>query len=287
MSKAEKRMKILEEQLLSFTSGTYPDSVPRSPKSPPPVRHPERETRSASLVAQPSCYLQGRTLVHQISAPVLPKSEQRGVTSPSYTNNATRVEYLTSPTGPPCSQVKCYRGENDLSNTIQKSLPLSTSLENITKPASPKELLHPVKLLPKHSRQSSSPDSLLQFHQQKGDQYKPAYSLSRTQSELSHHPFSRKSSNLDRLPDTVKKRKRQTNIILRGQSFSHNESSTDSPQVTPPGTPPLSDLICDGMEVVEGEDMCHLRGQYLFCFTFQHFFCKVFVLQLCFLSILV
>ncbi|XP_022252947.1 uncharacterized protein LOC106468289 isoform X2 [Limulus polyphemus] len=254
MSKATKQVKILEEQLLSFTSGTSSDSVPRSPRSPPPVRNSEKETRSASLIVQSPSQQYGKSIVHQTSAPALSKLEQRGVTPQNFTNNTLKLEALISPTGSQASQIKSH-----FDSTIQKSLPLSTSLENIAKPASPKGSWHAIRLFPTHSRQSSSPDSLLQFHQQKGDHFKSSHGLSRTQSELSHHPFGRKSIVLDHLPESVRKRRRQTHVALRGQSFSNTESSTDSPQVSPPSTPPPIDLTSESMDILESceiEDAC-------------------------------
>ncbi|XP_076339826.1 uncharacterized protein LOC143240749 [Tachypleus tridentatus] len=159
-----------------------------------------------------------RKSANRVSAPVLLTSEQSGATAPHVFNDSVRSEFVPTLS---CSQNKWHQKDSNLGKSALRLSLLSSSLENITRPTN------------------------LKGSRQKIDIFKPAYGLSRTYSEVSHYPFGRKSHTLHHLPQSVK-----------GLSYSHNESSTDSPKVTPPATPLTTDSgSIEIMESVGNEDV--------------------------------
>ncbi|XP_076337341.1 uncharacterized protein LOC143239760 [Tachypleus tridentatus] len=158
-----------------------------------------------------------RKSANRVSAPVLLTSEQSGATAPHVFNDSVRSEFVPTLA---CSQNKWHQKDSNLGKSALRLSLLSSSLENITRPTNLKG-------------------------SRKIDIFKPAYGLSRTYSEVSHYPFGRKSHTLHHLPQSVK-----------GLSYSHNESSTDSPKVTPPATPLTTDSgSIEIMESVGNEDV--------------------------------
>ncbi|XP_042905451.1 rho guanine nucleotide exchange factor 11 isoform X2 [Parasteatoda tepidariorum] len=148
-----KRVKTLEEQLCNLTGLQHEQIITRSPKSPTSGRH-FHDRESCRSISFPSHGIHNRSLIHQISAPLLPASQ--AMTSPPViplapVSSDTKYQVILSP----CNDV-----EKNKPVSPDKKQSISTSLENLAKHLNPRSTTWPQ---PTHTRQSSSPETLRGF----------------------------------------------------------------------------------------------------------------------------
>ncbi|GAB6027465.1 hypothetical protein CHUAL_001722 [Chamberlinius hualienensis] len=212
---AVQRVKQIEDKLCmalsqsnNRQSSKSPNSVQSPPSTidscePPPPPPPRRHT----------------SLPHQTSLPnaVAPPVPMRVESKQQFTapNNSCDSQELSS---------------MDTTPTSTSQYPLSHSMDNIQKINAWMASGGPT-----HSRQRSSPDAIL--HHVENIKQNRSPDLSRSHSDVTS---SRKIHSADSFSDLESKRRKITeNNTSRASSFgAYDSTSTDSPRVTPPGTPP-------------------------------------------------
>lgn len=245
MNGAAKRVKTLEEQLFNLTRVHQNISPSCSPRSPPVRRytHSEKENSRYSPITQHI-----RSLSHQISAPTLPKADWNIITCSVPDDTVPSSEL----------QSKTVKGNGHVLNQAQKSLPLSCSLENISKQPSSKGSSWPSRGS-NHSRQSSNPDTLIHHIEDFLPPNKSPLSSPESQSYNinNQHSSARKC--------TASESFHEFEVGRRWKSTRLSKGSASHADYTPPGTPP-PDICSDNIEYKDG-----CNGEDNTCFEEENF----------------
>lgn len=249
----QKRCKILEEQLFSLTGIHHDCGTPHSPQTPPLMRSPidNNKENKGDTVEPPT--VPKKRLPHQMSLPAVSVPPNIQTQDASWHHMPYNSD---SPDGgktvPVCSSPPHH--------SSSQQFPLSHSLENIQRSntisatpsaTSPNTTSWKLSGGPTHSRQRSSPDALLHQteslrHQHVENLRNVTQDLSRSHSEISGpQKFSTSESFGD---GEVTKRRKVEESSSRASSFGPCDSNTNSPRVTPPGTPPPPYNSTENME---------------------------------------
>ncbi|XP_023234115.1 rho guanine nucleotide exchange factor 11-like [Centruroides sculpturatus] len=244
MNGAAKRVKTLEDQLFNLTrvhQSISPSSC--SPRSPPVRRytHSEKENSRYSPITQHT-----RSLSHQISAPTLPKAEWN-IISCSMPDDSVST-----------SEIQSKKGNGHVLNQAQKSLPLSCSLENISKQASSKGSSWPLQGS-NHSRQSSNPDTLIHHI----EDFIPSNRTPLSSPEFQNYNIN--NQHLSSRKCTASESFNEFEVGRRWKSTRLSKGSVSHADYTPPGTPPPD----ASSENVEYKDGCN--GEDNTCFEEENF----------------
>ncbi|KFM79191.1 Rho guanine nucleotide exchange factor 11, partial [Stegodyphus mimosarum] len=243
---AMKRVKTLEEQLFNLTGIPHEHIVTRSPKSPTSGRHSHDKENHRS-VSFPAPGFHNRALTHQTSAPALPANQEPHIFSLSPDSDDPKQ----SATLLPCHESR-DQNQSGHSPDMQKQS-ISTSLENLVKHMNPRTTTWPQ---PTHTRQSSSPETLIDglesFKCQKsnGCTIPRADSLHRSPSAVS--PSYGGYKNISSESDSRNSHPANTS---RGSSIGQYDSAVESPIPSPPVTPPEpAESHQFGADSFEGDD---------------------------------
>ncbi|XP_054710191.1 rho guanine nucleotide exchange factor 11-like [Uloborus diversus] len=246
---AVKRVKTLEEQLLSLTGIPHEHIITRSPKSPTSSRHSHDKENHRS-VSFPSHGHHNRSLTHQVSAPQLPANQDHGHLTPtSLSPDSSDSKYHV--TLLPCNEMSNKR-ESGHYPEVQKQ-PISTSLENIVKHLNPRTTTWPQ---PTHTRQSSSPDTIVHGFENRKCQKSNGCTVPRSESLYRSPSAISTMFNKSVSPESEVKSSFPANTS-RGSSFGQYDSAVESPVPSPPVTP--TELVENrGIEdSYEGDESAH------------------------------